>query len=81
LLLLLIIEVLAKVIETEFFGYSVKTAFFLRSPFHKDWDQTKENILYCLFFNLGHVSGGRVTVTDGKLQDIFTIMNMSLLNG
>jgi hypothetical protein len=34
-----------------------------------------------LFFILGHVSGGRVTVTDGKLQDIFTIMNMSLLNG
>jgi hypothetical protein len=34
-----------------------------------------------LFFILGHISGGRVTVTDGELQDIFTIMNMSLLNG
>jgi hypothetical protein len=35
----------------------------------------------CLLFIMGHVLGGRVTVTDGKLQDIFIIMNMSLLNG
>ncbi len=33
-----------------------------------------------LLFIMGHISGGRVTVTDGNCR-IFTIMNMSLLYG
>jgi hypothetical protein len=38
---------------------------------------------YCLplFFILGHVSGGHVTVTGGNYRIYITIMNMSLLNG